>query len=272
MADRLRANSPLRRLLAALIFAALVIELALLFFAHEVHAGRTHVRVTFSAENTIVQVFVQCRLAYSYREERARDQTVDLGWLENQDILSFQVRSRKHLGYFKLAYSRGSRTIPIARRGSLGHPVEIPESRAVNADSWGVGGQHVGASGCQKDVSHLAFADPHAGNWSNGAPRRLEAVTTLAGVFPRVLALLAVIGLLVLWFVGQVWRGRSNARTGIRVLLAFSELAVLLFISIAAQAFDVVFGLCVAIAIGSLVAALLWLLKEDIHRLSAPSH
>jgi AraC-like DNA-binding protein len=272
MADRLRANKALRWLLATLILVVLAVELALLFLAHEVHASRTHVQVMFSAENTIVQVFVQCRLAYSYREEHTSDQTVDLGWLKKQDILTFQVRSRKHLGYYELAYSRGASTIPIARRGSPGHPVEIPESRAVDSDSWGAGGQHVGASGCQKDVRHLAFADPHAGNWSDGTARRLETVTALAGVLPRILAVLAVIGLGALWVVGKVWPGRSNARTGIRVMLALAELAVLLSVPIAAQAFDVIFGVCVVIAVGSLLAALFWLLKEDIHRLTAPSH
>jgi hypothetical protein len=272
MAERLRTDKPLRWLLAAVILVALVVELALLFLAHEVHASRTHVRVTFSAENAIVQVLVECRLAFSFRGERASNQTIDLGWLEKQDVVTVQVRSRKHLGYYALSYSRGSTAIPIARRGSPGHPVEIPESRAVYADSWGVIGQHLGAIGCQKDVRHLAFADPHARNWSDGAARRLESVTTAAGLLPRILAILVLIGLGALWLVGQVWRGRSNARTGVRVLLAVAELAVLLLVSIAAQALNLVFGLCVVIAVASLMTALLWLLKEDIHRLTEPSH
>jgi hypothetical protein len=272
MADRLRSSRLLRWSLATLILVALVLQLSLLFLAHEAHAGRARVRVTFSAENAIVQVLVECRLAYSFRGERASNRTIDLGWLKTHDILTFQARSRKHLGYFELSYSRGTRATRIVRRGSPGHPGEIPESRAVYADSWGVGGEHLGAIGCQKDVRHLAFADPHARNWSDGAARRLESVTTVAALLPRILAILALVGLGALWLVGQVWRGRSNARTGVRVLLALAELAVLLFVSIAAQALDLVFALSVAIAVGSLVTALLWLLKEDIHRITEPSH
>jgi hypothetical protein len=271
MANRLRSNKRLRCLLAALILAALVVQLALLFLAHEVRASRTHVRVAFSAENVIVQVLVECRLAYSFRGERASNQTIDLGWLEKHDDVTFQVRSRKHLGYYALSYSRGSSTVPIVRRGSPGHPVEIPESRVVYADSWGVDGRHVAVIGCQKDVPHLAFADPHARNWSDGAAERSEWVTTVAGLLPWILAILALVGLAGLWLFGQVWRGRANARTGVKLMLAAAELAVLVFVGIAAQALDLVFGLCVAIAVGSLVLALLWLLKEDIHRLTAPS-
>jgi len=269
MADRLRGSRPLRWLLATLILVALVLKLVLLFVAHEAHASRTRARVTFSAENAIVQVFVECRLAYSFTGERAGNKTIDLGWLKKQDTLTFQVRSRKHLGYFALSYRRGSSTIPIARRGSLGHPVAIPESRAADSDSWGVGGQHVGKVGCQKDFDHLAFANPHARNWSEGAAKRLESVTALAGLLTWVLAILGVVGLVAFSLVGQVWRGRSTARTVIRLLLALAEMAVVLVVPIAAEHFDLVFAPCVLIAVGSLIAALLWLLRDDMHRWTA---
>lgn len=259
-----------RRLLAGVALLALLVECALLLLAHEAHASRTHIRVKLSAQNAIVQVFVECRLAYVFRGERVSHETVDLGWLKKEDTLTFQVRSRKHVASYALAYERGSEAIALTERGSLGQLVQIPESRAVFQDSWSVGGRRLGQFGCQEDAAHLAFASPTASNWHEPSAKRYELVTSLADVVPWVLASLGGLGLIFVALAGRIDGVRSKQRTAIQVLLALGELAVAVLASIATVDSRLVFVLCVAAGACSLLAVVLWLLKSDVHHSTAP--
>jgi hypothetical protein len=254
-----------------LIVGALVGELALLVLAHEAHTSRARIEVAFSSENAIVQVFVECRLAYAFRGERAIGRTVDLGWLKKEDILTFQVRSRKHVGYFSLAYRRGSSWISLARRGSPGHLAAAPESRVVLVDSWSVGGEHVAELGCQRDSSHLAFASLRARNWQEAAARRFELVTSLASVIVPSWAALGAAGLVAFAVAGRVSRRRWTRRTAMQALLAVAEIALALLASLAAASFGAVFALCAVDGVGSLLASVLWLLRDDVHRWTGPA-
>jgi hypothetical protein len=269
VSDRVTGRRWSRRLLAALIVGALVAELALLLLAHEAHVGRAHIEVAFSSENTIVQVFVECRLAYTFRGERSIGRSVDLGWLKKEDILTFQVRSRKHVGYFALAYRRGSSWISLARRGSPEHLAAVPESRIVLVDSWSVGGEHLAELGCQRDSSHLAFASPRARDWQEAAARRFELVTYLASIIAPSWAALGAAGLVAFAVAGRVSRGRWTRRTATQALLALAEIALALLASLAAASFGAVFALCAVAGVGSLLGGVLWLLRDDVHRWTA---
>jgi hypothetical protein len=268
--DRVTAHRWPRRLFAALILGALFAELALLLLAHEAHVSRAHIEVEFSSENTIVQVFVECRVAYAFHGERAAGRSVDLGWLRKEDTLTFQVRSRKHIGFFALAYRRGSNSISLARRGSLGHLVAMPESRVVLDDSWTVGGEHLAALGCQRDSSALAFASPRARNWHEPAAERFELVTLLASVIAPSWAALGAAGLVAFAVAGRVSRGRWTQRTAAQAVFALAEIALALLASLAATSFSAVFSLCVVGGVGSLIAGAFWLLRDDLHRWTAP--
>jgi hypothetical protein len=259
-----------RQLSAALIVGALVAEVALLLLAHQSHVSRAHIEVEFSSENTIVQVFVECRLAYAFRGERAAGRSVDLGWLKKEDTLTFQVRSRKHVGYFALSYRRGSSSISLGRRGSLGHLAALPESRVLLGDSWSVGGEHLAELGCQQDSSHLAFASPRARDWQEGAAKRFELVTALASVIVPAWAVLGAAGLVAFVVAGRVSRGRWTQRTAMQALFALAEIALALLASLAAVGVRAVFAPCVVAGVGSLLAGALWLLRKDLPRSTAP--
>lgn len=270
MLDALRSNPLRRRLLAGVALLVLIAEGALLLLAHEAHASRTHIRVKFSAQNAIIQVLVECRLAYAFRGERVSEKTVDLGWLKKEDTLTFQVRSRKHVASYALAYERGSEATELTARGSLGQLVQVPESRAVFVDSWSVGGRHLGQIGCQEDAAHLAFASPTASNWHEPSAKRYEFVTSLSDVVPWVLASIGGLGLIAVALTGRIDGVRSKQRTTMQVLLALAELAVAVLASVATVDSRLVFALCVAAGACSLLAAMFWLLKSDVHRSTAP--
>lgn len=267
--SRLRESAPLRWLLATVIFTALVAQAVSLLIAHEAKANRAHVQVVFSGEAAIVQVFVECRLAYAFARERAEGEHVDLGWLKNESIVTVQTRGRKRRGHLVLAYERNSVSASLAG-GAAGEP-PLPADRAGPASSWRVGGhQFLRDLGCQQDLPHhLPFASASAPNWTEASARSLGRVIAVAGAIPKVLAIFGLGWLLAAVFVGRTRGERLRHRTAAGLLLLAAEIAIEILGSIAANDFPLAFALCIVVGAGGPVLLLLWLLRADIHRWTA---
>lgn len=267
---RLRESASLRWLLATVISTALVAQAMSLLIAHEAKANRAHVQVVFSGEAAIVQVFVECRLAYAFVRERAEGEHVDLGWLKNESIVTVQTRGRKRSGHLVLAYERNSVSTSLAGAGA-GEPA-LPTNRAGPAGSWRVGGHQLlrGDLGCQQDLPHhLRLAGVSAPNWTEASARSLGRVIAVAGAIPKVLAIFGLAWLLAAVFVGRTRGERLRRGTAAGVLLVAAEIAIEIFGSIAANYFPLAFALCIVVGVGGLVLLLLWLLRADIHRWTA---
>jgi hypothetical protein len=267
---RMRESAPLRWLLSTVILTALVAQAMSLLIAHEAKANRAHVQVVFSGEAAIVQVFVECRLAYAFVGERAEGEHVDLGWLKNESIVTVQTRGRKRRGHLALAYKRNSVSVPLVV-GAAGEPA-LPADRAGPASSWRVGGHQFlrGDLGCQQDLPHhFRLASASAPNWTEGSARSLGRVIAVAGAIPKVLAIFGLAWLLAAVFVGRTRGERLRRGTAAGVLLVAAEIAIEILGSIAANYFPLAFALCIVVGAGGLVLLLLWLLKADIHRWTA---
>jgi hypothetical protein len=267
--SRLRQSAPLRWLLAALIFAALVAQAVSLPIAHEAKANRQHIQVVFSGERAIVQVFVECRLAYAFAGERADDEHVDLGWLKNESIVTVQTRGRKRRGRLTLAYEHDS--VPVSLVGDdAAAERALPANRAGLASSWQVGGHEpLRRLGCQRDLPHFGFASASAANWSEGSAKSLGRVIAAADAIPKVLATFGLAWLLAAVFVGRSRGERVRGRTAAGALLVAAEIAIEVLGLIAANDFPLAFGLCIFVGMGALVGLLGWLLRADIHRWTA---
>jgi hypothetical protein len=266
---RLRQSAPLRWLLAALILAALAAQAVSLPVAHEAKANRRHIQVVFSGERAIVQVFVECRLAYAFAGERA-DEHVDLGWLKNESIVTIQTRGRKQPGRLALAYQHGSVRVSVVGGDPAVAERALPADRAGLARSWRVGGHESFRDlGCQQDLPHFGFASASAPNWREASARSLSLVIAFAGAIPKVLAIFGLAWLLAAVFVGRARGERLRRRTAAGVLLVAAELVIELLGSIAANDFPLAFALCIVVGAGALVVLLLWLLRADIHRWTA---
>jgi hypothetical protein len=265
----LRESAPLRWLLATLIFTALVAQAMSLLIAHEAKANRAHVQVVFSGEAAIVQVFVECRLAYAFVRERAEDEHVDLGWLKNESIVTVQTRGRKRPGHLTLAYERNSVSVSLA--GGAGGERALPADRAGPASSWRVGGhQFLRDLGCQQDLPrHFHLASASAPNWTEASAKSLGGVIAVAGAIPKVLAIFGLAWLLAAVFVGRTRGERLRRGTAAGALLVAAEIAIEIVGSIAANDFPLAFALCIVVGAGGLVLLLLWLLRADIHRWTA---
>jgi hypothetical protein len=267
--DRLRRSAPLRWLLAALILLALVAQAVSLPIAHEAKANRRHIQVVFSGERAIVQVFVECRLAYASAEERV-DEHVDLGWLKNESIVTIQTRGRKRPGRLALAYQTDSFRVPVVGDAAVAPERALPADRAGLAESWRVGGhESFRGLGCQRDVPHFAFASASAPNWREASASSLKLVIAFASAIPKVLAIFGLAWLLAAVFVARARGERLRRRTAAGVLLVAAELAIEVLGSIAANDFPLAFALCIVVGAGALVVLLLWLLRADIHRWTA---
>ncbi|HLB21772.1 MAG TPA: hypothetical protein VK605_06655 [Solirubrobacteraceae bacterium] len=266
---RLRQSAPLRWLLATLIFAALVAQAVSLPIAHEAKANRRHIQVVFSGERAIVQVFVECRLAYAFAGERADDEHVDLGWLKNESIVTIQTRGRKRRGDLTLAYEHDS--IPVSLVGDAAAAERaLPADRAGPASSWQVGGHEpIRKLGCQRDLLHFGFASASAANWSETSAKSLGRVIAVADAIPKILGIFGLAWLFAAVFVGRARGVRLRRRTAAGVLLVAAELAIEVLGSIAANDFPLAFALCIVVGAGALVVLLLWLLRADIHRWTA---
>jgi hypothetical protein len=267
--SRLRESAPLRWLLATVISTALVAQAMSLLIAHEAKANRAHVQVVFSGEAAIVQVFVECRLAYAFVRERAEGEHVDLGWLKNESIVTVQTRGRKRRGHLALAYEQNSVSASLAG-GGAGEPA-LPTNRAGPASSWRVGGhQFLRDLGCQQDLPHhFRFASASAPNWTEGSAGSLSRVIVVAGAIPKVLAIFGLAWLLAAAFVGRTRGERLRRGTAAGVLLVAAEIAIEILGSIAANYFPLAFALCIVVGVAGLVLLLLWLLRADIHRWTA---
>jgi hypothetical protein len=267
--SRLRESAPLRWLLATVISTALVAQAMSLLIAHEAKANRAHVQVVFSGEAAIVQVFVECRLAYAFVRERAEGEHVDLGWLKNQSIVTVQTRGRKRPGHLVLVYERNSVSASLA--GGAAREPPLPADRAGPASSWRVGGhQFLRDLGCQQDLPHhLRFASASAPNWTEASARSLGRVIAVAGAIPKVLAIFGLAWLFAAVFVGRTRGERLRRGTAAGLLLVAAEIAIEILGSIAANDFPLAFALCILVGAGGLVLLLLWLLRADIHRWTA---
>jgi len=270
--SRLRESARLRWLLATVISTALVAQAMSLLIAHEAKANRAHVQVVFSGEAAIVQVFVECRLAYAFVRERAEGEHVDLGWLKNESIVTVQTRGRKRRGHLALAYERNSVFASLAGAGGAAGEPALPTNRAGPASSWRVGGHQFlrGDLGCQQDLPHhLRLAGASAPNWTEASARSLGRVIAVAGAIPKVLAIFGLAWLLAAVFVGRTRGERLRRGTAAGVLLVAAEIAIEILGSIAANYFPLAFALCIVVGVGGLVLLLLWLLRADIHRWTA---
>jgi hypothetical protein len=266
---RLRQSAPLRWLLATVILTALVAQAMSLLIAHEAKANRAHAQIVFSGEAAIVQVFVECRLAYAFVRERAEDEHVDLGWLKNESIVTVQTRGRKRRGHLALAYEQNSVSASLAG-GGAGEPA-LPTNRAGPTTSWRVGGhQFLRDLGCQQDLPrHFRFASASAPNWTEASARSLGRVIAVAGAIPKVLAIFGLAWLLAAAFVGRTRGERLRRGTAAGVLLVAAEIAIEILGSVAANYFPLAFALCIFVGAAGLVLLLLWLLRADIHRWTA---
>jgi hypothetical protein len=255
-----------RRAAALGIVVALVLDIGILVVDGYAQTTRTHVEVSVVAEHEIIQVFVDCKLAYVYASAAA-PRHYDLGWLGDGDILTFQVRGLKRPGYYRLSFQHGSQRVLVSSRGQPGHPVSVGAGQVAVAGSWMVDGRKLGEQGCQADApQHLTFATPNAGRWQKSASL-FGAAHSLARVIPW---FLAVLGAIVVAGGALADRLREeNARVGIvaRSLFAAAGLAVGLLYTVATESVGVAFALCVGAGVGTLVIALFWLLRDDVRRL-----
>jgi hypothetical protein len=269
-AGRRHGSTPSRSLFAAAIAAALVAQAALLPIAHEARANRAHVEVALAAENAIVQVFVECRLAYAFDAEGPSEEHVDLGWLKNEALLTFQTRGRTTPGYLALSYRDGSRVVPVVSGGVEADEAALPADRLAPAKSWTVSGrQRFRTKTCQWDREHFVSASAHAPDWREGAAMSLGVVIAAADTVPVALAIAGLGWLLAAAYLGRFQREQVDRRTAVRTLFALSQATLLLLVKLAPNDFPLAFALCTAIGAAWLVAVAFWLLREKIHRWTA---
>jgi len=259
-----------RRLMALGIAAALVLDMSIFALVGYAHVTRTHVLVKVTSEHEIMQVFVNCRLAYYYRSELPVDRTIDLGFLEKEDVLTFQIRGQKHSGFLQLSYLHDDAPASIYRYGTAVHPLLLGAGRVAAAESWTVGGRRLGIEGCQADAPHpLAFATPDAGPWKHNTSLPLAFATSIGKIIPWILAILGATVVAVGAIADRIAGKGSNLGVVARGLLALTGVAVAVVWAVAVQNFSVAFGLCVGTGAASLLAAVVWLLADDICRLVA---
>jgi hypothetical protein len=268
--DGRRGNAPSRLLLVAAIAAALVAQAALLPIAHEARANRARVEVDLAAENAIVQVFVECRLAYAFVAEGLNEGHVDLGWLKNEALLTFQTRGRTAPGYLALSYRDGSRVVPVVSGSAEADEAALPANRLAPAKSWTVSGrQRFRAKTCQLDRGHFDSATAHAPDWREGAAMSLGVVIAAADTVPVALAITGFAWLLAAAYLGQFRRRKIARGTAARTLFALSQAVLLLLVKLAPNDFPLAFALCTAIGAAWLLAVAFWLLRDKIHSWTA---
>lgn len=263
---RRRRYAPPGPLLAAVIAAALVAQATLLPIAHEARANRAHVEVSVTAEHAIVQVFVECRLADAFVAEGLSEGRVDLGWLKDEALLTFQTRGRTAPGYLALSYRDGSRVVPVVSGDVEADEAALPADRLAPARSWTVSGrQSFRAKTCQWDREHFESASAHAPDWREGAAMSLGIVIAAADTVPAGLAIAGLAWLLVAAYLGRFRRERIDRRPIARILFALSQVALLGLVKLAPNDFPLAFALCTAIGAAWLIAVAFWLLRERIH-------
>jgi hypothetical protein len=265
-----RGNAPSRLLLAAAIAAAFVAQLALLPIATEARANRAHVEVEFAAENAIVQVFVECRVAYVFDAEGPREEHVDLGWLKNEALLTFQTRGRTAPGYLALSYRDGSRVVPVVSGDAEADEAALPADRLAPAESWTVSGrQRFRAKTCQRDREHFDSASAYAPDWREGAAMSLGVVIAAANTVPLALAIFGLVWLVAAACLGQFRREQTDRRTAASTLIVLPQAALLLLAKLAPNDFPLAVALCTVIGAALLLAVVFWLLRPQIHRWTA---
>jgi len=256
----------LRRLLALVILVALVLDIGIFVVDGYAHVTRVPVKVDLAAEHEIVQVFVNCKLAYYSVGTVHR--SYDLRWLRKGDILTFQIRGLKRGGYYHLSFSDGARVVPVSSRGGPEKPVSIGAGEVGFAGSWTVDGRKLGEQGCQADASQqLAFAKPRAGQWQRGS-WVFAKVHSLAQMIPWLLAALGALAVATGALADRLHEQRARSGFPARVIFAAAGLAVAILSALATESFNAVFALCVAAGVGLLLMASVWLLKDDIRRLA----
>jgi hypothetical protein len=265
--------------LALLVFAVAVADVAIFAVAGYARTSLTHVRLSISSDEEIVQVFVNCQLAYLDNGQSPAAETPDLGWIAKSDIVTFQVRSLQAPGYYQVAFSHDSHTVQVQARGMPSDHVLLAQDRVVYKSSFvAATGAPLGGLGCQTDASpQLAFADSSAGGrWGGGPQAAFVVADTLARIVPWVLA---VFGAIFLVFVAVFDRVKQGHGPTVRIVVAAIDTIFFVVLSLWAQDFVVAAAFCIAAGIGALLAGLYWLLAEDLRRIAArwierkpPSH
>lgn len=258
-----------RRILALAIASALILDMSIFAVVGYAHITRTRVTIELRGEHEIVQVFVNCKLAYFRRTDGAFKHAVDLGWLAKEDVLTFQVRSQKRSGHLKLSFLHDGQRTLVFQRGSSAHLLLLGAGRVDVANSWTVGGRRIGSQGCQADApQRLAFATASAGPWKHSsAPFGLAEA--LAGVIPWVLAIMGASVVVAGAIVDRTKVDRSTLGVLARSVVALAGISVAMVWAVATQSFSLAFGLCVAVGVVSLLATIAWLLGDDLRRLAA---
>jgi hypothetical protein len=265
MSRALRLGPCRRRILALIVALMAVADVAIFAVAGYAHTSRTHARLSISSDE-IVQVFVNCRLAYVYEKRGAATETPDLGWIAKSATLTFQVRSFQALGYYELAFSHDGHAVQVDARGTPSHNVLLPPTRVLFKRSFvAATGARLGDQGCQKDASpQLAFAESAGGNWDSGTQEPFVLANAFAPVVPWALAVFGAIFLVVAAVLDRARQGHGPIA---RIVAAVDMVSAAS--SLMAQDFALAAGLCIAAGIGSLLALFYWLLAEDLRRIVA---
>ncbi len=268
MFDRLKLGKKVRRMFGAAAVVFFFAGLGMSLYANGAHAARVNVKVTVVAAGEIVQVLVNCHVMFAYNRTTPIDTTVNLGWLEKGDILTFQVRGRRPPGYYDLAFAYDSQLEEVQSVGSALHRVLMAPARMIFSRSYTVGGLPLQHLPCQGDAPTppLEFVGSAAASAApRGGPDAL--IDDAVGVAPRWETALAILGALTLIFAPVLGRQLGVARrrrsTVVEILLAGvgGTLGVLWA---TAKEHDLVAPLCIAAGVCASLFIIYGLLVEDL--------
>jgi hypothetical protein len=267
MPNPLNLSPRLRRIMAIAIALAVVVDVLIFIAVGYAHLTRTHVTIRVTDDNEIVQVFVNCRLAAVYRHEGLTVASEDLGWLRTDDIVTFQVRGWRSVGYYELSLDHDSVVERIGAQGTATQAAVIAPDRVVFASSTTASGRRLGGSGCQSDTpTPLPFATSTAGGWGGARGVPLELAAKLAPIIPW---MLAFVGALVLAVVAiRDWRRSHRLRRVTVAQTVFAMLGATVSVaSVTSSDFGLAFAVCVAAGACSLAIASYRLMADDLSAL-----
>lgn len=260
MSNPLRLHSGRRRIIAAGVVIAVIAGLLIFGTMGYAHLARTHVTVSVTDNDEIVQIFVNCEFAADYAYDRPTTSSKDLGWLESGAIVTVQIRGWRTDGFYSVSIDHGSGIERIGDPGAASRGAPILADRLIREISMTASGRRLSPSGCQADSrARLPFAASVTGKWNgaHGAP-----LTLAAKLAPVARWALTLVGLLVLVVMGirDLLMDRSRVTF---TKVAFLLEAFVAVYSMVNEDLGLAFALCRIVGAWWIVVVLYRLLVDD---------